>query len=67
MIRNLIAAYVVLLSVSLFAIAAVLALKLLAGGLSSTVWDVVLYGMLFAFMLGCSLLAFFLYLMDDAA
>jgi len=67
MIRNLIAAYVVLFSVSLFAIAAILALKLLAGGLSPAVWDIVFYGTVFAFMLGCSALAFFLYLMDDAA
>ncbi len=65
MIRNLIAAYSVLLSVSLFAIAAILALKLLASGLSSAVWDIVLYGRLFAFMLGCSALAFFLSLMDE--
>jgi hypothetical protein len=65
MIRNLIAAYMVLLSVSLFAIAAILATRLIVGGLAERVSELMQYGTLFTFASSCTALLFVLHLIED--
>lgn len=65
MIRNVLAAYMFLLSVSLFAFAAIVATRFIAGGLAETISELMQYGTLFTFASSCAALLFVLHLIEE--